>query len=64
MRVTLNFLRGLSVGTELMLEDVENVTSVLTLCTFLKRNEGTKKFKVQTFPLQKKVSIKVLPYDY
>lgn len=63
MRVNLKFLRGLSVGTELMLDEVENVSSVLTMCNFIKRNEGEKKYQVKTFPLQKKVSIKVLPYD-
>lgn len=64
MRVTLKFLRGLSVGSKMELEDVENVSSVLAMCTHLKRTEGKVKFNVQTFPLERKVKIKVLPYDY
>lgn len=62
MRITSNFLRGLSVGTEITLDNVENVGSVLTMCNYIKRNEGQKSFSVKTFPLERKVSIKVLPY--
>lgn len=62
MKVTLKFLRGLSIGSEIELEDVDNVSSVLTMCTHLKRTEGKVSFNVKTFPLEHKVSIKVLPY--
>lgn len=62
MKVTLKFLRGLSVGSEIELDDVENVPSVLTMCTHLKRTEGKVSFNVKTFPLKRKVIIKVLPY--
>lgn len=62
MRITSNFLRGLSVGTEITLDNVENVGSVLTMCNYIKRNEGQKSFSVKTFPLERKVSIRVLPY--
>ena len=63
MRVTIDFLRGLAVGTDLLLEDVDNVTSVPPLCTKLKRTEGKVSFKLETYPLDRKVRIKVLPYD-
>ena len=63
MRVTIDFLRGLAIGTDVMLEDVENVTSVPPLCTKLKRTEGKVSFELKTWPLDKKVRIKVLPYD-
>lgn len=64
MKVNVNFLRGLSIGTEIDLVDVDNVGSVLTMCNFIKRNEGQKSFQVRTYPLERKVSIKVMPYDY
>lgn len=63
MRVTIDFLRGLAIGTDLTLEDVDNVTSVPPLCTKLKRTEGKVSFKLETYPLDRKVRIKVLPYD-
>ena len=63
MKVSLKILRGLSVGSEIELDDVENVSSVLTMCTHLKRTEGKVSFNVRTFPLKRKVIIKVLPYD-
>ena len=63
MKVTIDFLRGLAIGTELTLEDVDNVTSVPPLCTKLKRTEGKVSFELRTYPLDKKVRIKVLPYE-
>ena len=63
MRVTIDFLRGLAIGTDIMLEDVDNVTSVPPLCTKLKRTEGKVSFELRTYPLDRKVRIKVLPYD-
>ena len=63
MRVTIDFLRGLSVGTDVMLEDVENVTTVPPLCTKLKRTEGKVSFKLETYPLDRKVRIRVGTYD-
>ena len=63
MRVTIDFLRGLAIGTDVMLEDVDNVTSVPPLCTKLKRTEGKVSFELKTWPLDRKVRIKVLPYD-
>ena len=62
MKVTIEFLRGLAIGTDVMLEDVENVTSVPPLCTKLKRTEGKVSFELKTYPLDKKVRIKVNPY--
>lgn len=63
MKVTIDFLRGLAVGTDVMLDEVDNVTSVPPLCTKLKRTEGKVSFKLETYPLARKVRIKVLPYD-
>lgn len=63
MRVTIDFLRGLAIGTDVMLDDVDNVTSVPPLCTKLKRTEGKVSFSLETYPLDRKVRIKVLPYD-
>lgn len=63
MRVTIDFLRGLAIGTDILLEDVENVTSVPPLCTKLKRTEGKVSFKLETYPLNKKVRIQVLPFN-
>lgn len=63
MRITTDFLRGLAVGTDLLLENINNVMSVQALCVRLKRMEGKVSFNVQTYPLEKKVRIKVLPYD-
>ena len=62
MRITTEFLRGLAVGTDLLLEDIENVMSVQALCVRLKRMEGKVSYNVKTYPLEKKVRIKVLPY--
>lgn len=62
MRITTEFLRGLAVDTDLLLEDVENVMSVQALCVRLKRMEGKVSYNVKTYPLEKKVRIKVLPY--
>lgn len=62
MRVTIDFLRGLAVGTEIVLEDVDNVTSVPPLCTKLKRTEGKVSFKLRTYPLDRRVYIKVNPF--
>ena len=63
MKVTIDFLRGLAIGSDVTLEDVDNVTSVPPLCTKLKRTEGKVSFKLETYPLDRKVRIKVLPYD-
>ena len=63
MKVTIDFLRGLAIGTDIMLENVENVTSVPPLCTKLKRTEGKVSFSLRTYPLDKKIRIKVLPYE-
>ena len=63
MKVTIDFLRGLAIGTNVMLEDVDNVTSVPPLCTKLKRTEGKVSFELRTYPLERKVRIKVLAYD-
>lgn len=62
MRITTEFLRGLPIGTEILLEDVDNVMSVQALCVRLKRMEGKVSYNVKTYPLDKKVRIKVLPY--
>ena len=62
MRVTIDFLRGLAIGTDVVLEDVENVTSVPPLCTKLKRTEGKVSFKLKTYPLDRRVHIKVNPF--
>jgi hypothetical protein len=62
MRITTEFLRGLAVGTDLLLEDIENVMSVQALCVRLKRMEGKVSYNVKTYPLERKVRIKVLPY--
>lgn len=62
MRVTIDFLRGLGIGTDILLEDVDNVNSVPPLCTKLKRTEGKVSFELKTYPLDRKVRIKVLPY--
>lgn len=63
MKVTIDFLRGLAVGTDVVLEDVDNVTSVPPLCTKLKRTEGKVSFKLETYPLDRKVRIRVGTYD-
>lgn len=63
MRVTIDFLRGLAVGTDILLEDVDNVNSVPPLCTKIKRTEGKVSFELKTYPLDRKVRIKVHPYD-
>ena len=62
MKITINFLRGLAIGTDITLEDVENVTSVPPLCTKLKRTEGKVSFNLKTYPLERKVRIQVKPY--
>ena len=62
MKITTEFLRGLPVGTEILLEDVDNVMSVQALCVRLKRMEGKVSYNVKTYPLDRKVRIKVLPY--
>ena len=62
MRITTEFLRGLPIGTEILLEDVDNVMSVQALCVRLKRMEGKASYNVNTYPLERKVRIKVLPY--
>ena len=62
MRVTIDFLRGLAIGTDVVLEDVENVTSVPPLCTKLKRTEGKVSFELKTYPLDRRVHIKVNPF--
>ena len=63
MKISIDFLRGLAVGTDIVLENVDNVTSVPPLCTKLKRTEGKVSFKLETYPLDKKVRIQVLPYS-
>jgi len=63
MKVSTEFLRGLAVGTDVLLENIENVMSVQSLCVRLKRMEGKVSFEVKTYPLERKVRIKVLPYD-
>lgn len=63
MKVSTEFLRGLAVGTDVLLENIENVMSVQALCVRLKRMEGKVSFEVKTYPLERKVRIKVLPYD-
>ena len=62
MRITTEFLRGLAVDTDLLLEDVENVMSVQALCVRLKRMEGKVSYNVKTYPLETMVRIMVLPY--
>jgi hypothetical protein len=62
MRITTEFLRGLPIGAEVLLEDVDNVMSVQALCVRLKRMEGKVSYNVNTYPLERKVRIKVLPY--
>lgn len=63
MKVTIDFLRGLAVGTDVTLENVDNVTSVPPLCTKIKRTEGKVSFKLETYPLERKVRIRVLPFE-
>ena len=58
MIVKIDFLRGLAI-----LEDVDNVNSVPPLCTKIKRTEGKVSFELKTYPLDRKVRIKVHPYD-
>ena len=62
MKITTEFLRGLPIGTEILLEDVDNVMSVQALCVRLKRMEGKVSYNVKTYHLDRKVRIKVLPY--
>ena len=61
MKVTIDFLRGLAIGTDILLEDVDNVNSVPPLCTKIKRTEGKVSFELKTYPLDRKVRIKVHP---
>lgn len=63
MKVTTEFLRGLAIGSDILLDNVENVMSVQALCVRLKRMEGKVSFEVRTYPLDRKVRIKVLAYD-
>ena len=62
MKITTEFLRGLPIGTEILLEDVDNVMSVQALCVRLKRMEGKVSYNVKTYPLDRKVRIKGIPY--
>ena len=62
MKITTEFLRGLPIGAEVLLEDVDNVMSVQALCVRLKRMEGKVSYNVKTYPLDRKIRNKVLPY--
>ena len=61
MKVTIDFLRGLAIGTDILLEAVDNVNSVPPLCTKIKRTEGKVSLELKTYPLDRKVRIKVHP---
>jgi hypothetical protein len=60
MKITARILNGLSNGTDITFEDVENVNSVATIANKIKRNsrEGIY-FKINTFPLEGKVRVRV-----
>ena len=63
MKIDVEFLRGLPVGYNGLLSDVDNVSSVASICYRLNRTQKEVRFKLKTYPLDGRIKIEVLPYD-